>query len=216
MLARFEFFHLWLVVFYGLLFIAIHLFLALGIWRLAGMRLPWAWAPRAAKGLAILALAGIGFGLWQRSGHLDTLQKDVEVSLAGICQKAAKLVVDMGGDTDDETRRAEVDKAVRSFFMRSATDEFAGGRYSPVRVIETGADPKWADLVVSLHIRRQGGDPEIMGCYNQYVHRYSGFSSWTRPYWRNDAGDIPMRDIVFFHQHLVNERNTVEYPYEVN
>lgn len=201
MLAGFTLYHYGMVAGYALLFVAAHLLLALGALRYAGRRLP-TWPFGAGAAMLALAFAALLFGSTQRAELTARLTQNLAKEIPGVCQQAQLLITGMGGDAspDDEPLREKIQQALRAHFSQAARSRFEDDRYAPVSVVESGQDPKWGDLVIALRMHGKGRDPVHVGCYNQYEHRYSGFSGATKPYWRWDADPIPFENIVFFRQ----------------
>lgn len=203
MLAGFTLYHYGMVTGYALLFVAVHLLLVLAALRYAGRRTP-AWPFGAGAAMLAVAIAGLSFGNMQRGDLAAGLEQRIGPELGGLCRQAEQLIADMGGDAspDDEPLREKIQQALRVHFSQAARSRFEDDRYAPVSVVESGQDPKWGDLVIALRTHGKGRDPVHVGCYNQYEHRYSGFSGATKPYWRWDADPIPFENIVFFRQDL--------------
>ncbi|KAG1217088.1 hypothetical protein G6F35_009477 [Rhizopus arrhizus] len=201
MLTGFTFYHYWMVAGYALLFVAVHLLLVLAALRYAGRRTP-AWPLGAGAAMLAMAIAGLSFGNMQRGGLAAGLEQRIGPELGGVCRQAEQLIVDMGGEAspDDEPLREKIQQALRAHFSQSARQRFEDDRFAPASVVESGQNPKWGDLVIALRTHGAGRDPVHVGCYNQYEHRYSGFSGATKPYWRWDADPIPFENIVFFRQ----------------
>lgn len=201
MLTGFTFYHYWMVAGYALLFVAVHLLLVLAALRYAGRPTP-AWPFGAGAAMLAVAIAGFSFSSMQRGGLATGLEERIGPELGGVCRQAEQLIADMGGDAspDDEPLREKIQQALRAHFSQSARQRFEDDRFAPASVVESGQDPKWGDLVIALRTHGAGGDPAHVGCYNQYEHRYSGFSGATKPYWRWDADPIPFENIVFFRQ----------------